>query len=72
MVQVVVTADQAKLLAESKDFVEIVDASGNRIGTLLRPPNDEDVQIAKQRLEGGGKRFTTEEVVSQLRSLNES
>ena len=69
MVQVVVTADQAKLLNESNGSVEIVDANGTRLGTLLRPPNDDDVQIAKSRVRGDGKRHTPEEVIEHLRSL---
>lgn len=72
MVKVVATADQAKLLAESTDCVEIVDADGKRLGTLLRPPSDEDIQIARDRIAGDGKRYTTEEVVSRLRSLEQS
>lgn len=71
MVQVVATADQAKVLAESTDCVEIVDANGNRLGMVLRPPSDEDIQIAKDRIAGDGKRYTTEEVVSRLRSLEQ-
>ena len=72
MVQVVATADQAKLLAESNECVEFVDANGKRLGTLLRPPSDQDIQIAKDRIAGEGKRYTTEEVVSRLRSLEQS
>ena len=69
MVQVIATADQAKLLLEAKESVEIVDANGKRLGTVVRPPSDEDVQIAKQRIEQSGKRYTTEQVISHLRSL---
>lgn len=71
MVQVVVTADQAKLLAESSDCIEMVDVRGKRLGTLLRPPSEEDAQIAKKRIGQVGKRYTTEEVVSHLRSLEQ-
>lgn len=71
MVRVVITPDQAKLLSESSERVEIVDVSGKTLGTLLRPPSDEDVQIAKERTEQGGKRYTTDEVVSHLRSLQQ-
>lgn len=72
MVQVVATNDQAKLLAESNERVEFVDANGKRLGTLLRPPSDEDIQIAKDRIAGDGKRYTTDEVVARLRSLEQS
>ena len=69
MLQVVVTADQAKPLNESNGSVEIVDANGTRLGTLLRPPNEGDVQIAKERIDGDGKRHNPEEVIEHLRSL---
>lgn len=72
MVKVIATADQAKLLAESTGCVEIVDTDGKRLGTLLRPPSDEDIQIARDRIAGDGKRYTTEEVVSRLHSLEQS
>jgi hypothetical protein len=72
MVQVIVTADQARLLAASTECVEIVDANGKRLGTLLRPPSNDDVRIAKDRIAGDGKRYTTDEVVARLRSLEQS
>ncbi len=72
MVQVVATNDQAKLLAESNECVEFVDSNGKRLGTLLRPPSDEDIQIAKDRIAGDGTRYTTDEVVARLRSLEQS
>ncbi|TWU49032.1 hypothetical protein Poly51_49360 [Rubripirellula tenax] len=72
MVKVVATNDQAKLLAESNESVEFVDANGKRLGTLMRPPSDEDIRIAKERIAGDGKRHTTDEVVTRLRSLEQS
>lgn len=71
MVQVVMTEAQAKLFAATDERVEIVDAQGRRLGTVTRPPCDEDVRIAKERIAQGGKRYTTEEVVSHLRSLGQ-
>jgi hypothetical protein len=35
MVELVVTAEQAKLLAEAQENVEIVDAKGNRLGSAV-------------------------------------
>lgn len=69
MEQMIVTDDQAKLLTQSHESVEIVDARGNRLGTVVRPPSEEDVQIAKMKIEQAGARYTTEEVISHLRSL---
>jgi lipoate-protein ligase A len=72
MVQVVATTEQAKLLAESRETVEIVDASGKRLGTVVRPPSEEDIRIAKERIAGAGNRYTTDEVISHLQSLEPS
>lgn len=72
MIQVVATADQAKLLAETSECVEIVDASGKCLGTVVRPPSDEDIRTAKNRIAGDGQRHTTDEVISHLRSLEQS
>lgn len=69
MLQVVATADQAKLLAESNESFEIVDASGRRLGIVVRQPSVEDIQIAKQRIEQIESRFSTAEVIAHLRSL---
>ncbi len=69
MVQVVVNADQARLLVESTGNVVIVDENGKMLGTVVRPPSDEDVRLARMRVEENGERYTTEEVVSHLRSL---
>ena len=69
MVQVVATADQAKLFAEAGGSVEIVDASGKRLGYFARPFTDEDVRIAKERLASDEPRYTTAEVMDHLRQL---
>ena len=70
MVQVVATNDQAN--CSPNRCVEFVDANGKRLGTLLRPPSDEDIRIAKDRIAGDGKRYTTDEVVAHLHSLEHS
>ncbi len=72
MVQIVMTDAQAKLFEAAQERVEIVDTNGRRLGTVLRPPSAEDVRIARERIAQGGPRFTTEEVVSHLRSLGQT
>lgn len=69
MVQIVATDKLLREIQDAEGIVEFVDASGKRIGTLVRPPTEEDIRIAKERIAGNGKRYTTEEVVSHLRSL---
>ena len=49
MVQIVVTPDQAKVLSEAKDSVEIVDLHGNRLGFFARPFSKPDIVIALAR-----------------------
>ena len=69
MVQIVATDRLLREIQDAEGIVEFVDASGKRIGTLVRPPTEEDIRIAKERIVGNCKRYTTEEVVSHLRSL---
>jgi hypothetical protein len=69
MVQVVVTADQAKLFAEAQESVEIVDGNGNRLGFFARPFTGDDIRLAKQRLASDEPRLTTAEVLERLKQL---
>lgn len=72
MVQVVMTAEQAKLVSETSDSIEMVDSNGEKLGTLLRPPTQDDIRIAGERISRGGKRHTTKQVIDHLRSLDQS
>jgi hypothetical protein len=71
MVKIVAKDELLRELESTDEVIEFVDANGKRLGTLVRPPSDEDVRIAKERLTGDGKRYTTEEVVEHLRSLEQ-
>lgn len=44
MVELVVTAEQAKLLSEANGSVEIVDAQGNRLGFFVRQVSERGIQ----------------------------
>ncbi len=70
MVKIVAKDDLLRELENEGAVIEFVDVNGKRLGTLVRPPSDEDVRLAKERLAGDGKRHTTEEVVAHLRSLD--
>jgi|GEM_PF-6455281 len=72
MAKIVAKDELLRELERTDEVIEIVDANGKRLGTLVRPPGDEDSRIAKARLAGDGKRHTTDEVVAHLRSLGES
>ena len=69
--QIVETEELMGDLQSDDGIVEFVDPSGNRLGILVRPPSEEDIRIAKDRLLQGGKSYTTEEVVAHLRSLEQ-
>lgn len=72
MVKIVANRELLRELENEHEVIEFVDANGKRLGTLVRPPSDEDIRIAKERLAGDGKRYTTEEVIAHLRSLEQS
>jgi hypothetical protein len=69
MVELVVTAEQAKLLSEAKGSVEIVDAQGNRLGFFARRFSDRDVASARLRASSGQPGRSTAEVLERLKSL---
>ncbi len=71
MVQIIASGQLLRELEKGEVVIEFVDANGKRLGTLVRPPGEEDIQIAKARLAVNGKRFTTDEVVAHLRSLEQ-
>ena len=69
MVKIVVTEDQAKAIAEAEEGVEIVDASGNRLGFFARPFTEDDIAIARQRAASDEPRRSTQQVIERLKSL---
>ena len=66
MVELVVTAEQAKLLADASESVEIVDAQGNRLGFFARRFSDHEVSIAAGRAASGDAGRSTGEVLERL------
>ena len=69
MQPIVVDDQQAKLITETKETLEIRDPQGRHIGYLAHLYTDEDIAIARQRLASGEPRYTTQEVLDHLRSL---
>jgi hypothetical protein len=69
MVQIVVTAEQAKQLGESREPIEIVDQDGNKIGYYTQPFTNAEIVEAKRRSdsESGGR--TTQQVLDRLSSM---
>ena len=69
MVQLVVTAEQAKQLGKSGEPIEIVDQEGNRIGYYTQPFTNAEIAEAKRRSksESGGR--TTQEVLDRISKM---
>jgi hypothetical protein len=69
MVELVVSAEQARLLAETQESVEIVDANGNRLGFFARRFSDRDIETALTRAKTGTSGRSTADVLEQLKTL---
>lgn len=71
MPHIVVSNEQAKLIVEATEGVEVRDSSGNRLGFVARGFTDEDIAIAKQRVASDEPRYTTAEVLDHIQSLEQ-
>ena len=71
MVELVVTAEQAKLLAEANESVEIVDGKGNRLGFFARRFSDREIAMAPCRAAEALPGHSTAEVLERLASLGD-
>lgn len=73
MPQIIVDDEQAKLIAESPGSIEIRDRKGDLLGYAKATYKwtEEDIAIAKQRLNSDEPRYTTKEVFEHLKSLGQ-
>lgn len=69
MVQIVVTAEQAKQLGKSRESIEILDQAGNRIGYYTRPFTNAEIAEAKRRSESESGGRTTQEVLDRISKM---
>ncbi len=72
MVQIVADEQLLRELEKVEGIIELVDASGNCVGIITRPPSADDVRIVKERLQSNGPRYTTKQVLSHLKSLEDA
>lgn len=66
MHHIIVDDQQAKLISESTESVEIRDPRGRHLGYVAHGFTDEDIAIAKDRLASAEPRYTTQEVLKPL------
>ena len=69
MVQIVVTAEQAKQLGKSREPIEILDQEGNRIGYYTQPFTNAEIAEAKRRFESESGGRTTQEVLDRISKM---
>ena len=71
MPHIVVDDQQARVISEATGTVEIRDREGKHLGYVAHGFTDEDIAIAKRRLASDEPRYTTQEVLDHLQSLQQ-
>ena len=71
MPHIIVDDEQAKIISESAESIEIRDRSGKHLGYVAHGFTDEDIAIAKERMASDEPRYTTQEVLDHLQSLEQ-
>ena len=66
MTRVAVADDVAAQIRDSEGPIELVDASGQTIGIVRRPPSEAEIERAKSRASQGGKRLSWAQVVATV------
>lgn len=69
MKHIVVDDKTARAIAEAGEAIELRDQQGRHLGFLTRGVSEQDIEIARQRLASDAPRYTTQEVLDRLRSL---
>jgi hypothetical protein len=71
MVKLVVNAEQAKVLADARESVEILDPAGKRLGFFARPFSDHEIELARGRAAAGQSGRSTADVLERLAALRD-
>jgi hypothetical protein len=69
MEHIVVAEQQAKLISEATESVEIRDPRGRHLGYVAHGFTEEDMAAAKQRTASHQPGYTTQEVLDHVQSL---
>jgi hypothetical protein len=72
MPEIVVTDEQAQLISEAIVPVQVRDASGRILGIISRGPSPDEsgeIEEMKRRMQRPHRSYSTDEVLSQLGSL---
>jgi hypothetical protein len=71
MIEIVLTDEQAKVVAGALQPVQVRDGRGNLLGTIAPRWTEQDIKEAKESLATNTTWYTTEQVLAHLRSLEE-
>jgi hypothetical protein len=71
MPHIVVDDAQARIISESAESIEIRDQSGKHLGYVAHGFSEDDIAIARRRMESTEPRYTTRELVDYLESLEQ-
>ena len=69
MPYIVVDDEQVKLISEATENVEIRDLRGKHVGFVAHGFTDDDIAIARRRSASDEPRYTTQQVLEHLQSL---
>lgn len=71
MADIVLTAEQAQIVAHATGNIVLRDPEGRLLGYVSHGFTAKDIEEAKQRLAAPGERSTTAEVLAQLQELSQ-
>ena len=67
MTKVAIAEDIADKIRNGECPIELVDANGQTIGVVRRPPTAAEIERAKQRASRGGQRLSWAQVMAMVR-----
>lgn len=67
MTKVAIAEEVAEQIRGSEGPIELVDANGETIGVVRRPPTDAEIERAKQRASRGSERLSWAQVMAKVR-----
>ncbi len=71
MPHIVVDDEQAKIISESAESIEIRDRNGRHLGYVAHGFTEEDIAVAKQRMASDEPRYTTQQVLNHIQTLEQ-
>ncbi len=72
MVHIVVDDKQAQIISASAESIEIRDRNGKHLGYVAHGFTGEDIAVAKLRMQSDEPRFSMEQVLDHIQSLEQT